>query len=190
MIAPTRSNGCTNSSAEVSAISAPATRTPREGCPYRGWTEFHTPSVSQRPVGRFQLALRLAISIRHALVSGDSPQKTKTPYPLRGPTTHVLLVLRQLPSSDSLSPGTAPKQKRRTHTQARPHVFNSSCDNCHPATVCHRALPGENDPWRFRQQSSRVISIPFWYLTSWLPRFLLDQTPSFTQWLSCKTCII
>ena len=30
----------------------------------------------------------------------------------------------------------------------------------------------ENDPWRFRQQSSRVISIQFWYLTSWLPRFL------------------
>ncbi len=37
----------------------------------------------------------------------------------------------------------------------------------------------ENDPWRFRQQSSRVISIQFWYLTSWLPRFLLDQTLSF-----------
>ena len=35
-----------------------------------------------------------------------------------------------------------------------------------------RSRPQRNDPWRFRQQSSRVISIQFWYLTSWLPRFL------------------
>ena len=37
-----------------------------------------------------------------------------------------------------------------------------------PITICLRGLPAaaENDPWRFRQQSSRVISIQFWYLTS------------------------
>ena len=38
----------------------------------------HTPSVSQRPIGRFPLALRLAPSIRHGLFSGDSPQKSRT----------------------------------------------------------------------------------------------------------------
>ena len=104
--------------------------------------------------------------------------------------TRVLLDCRHAQRTTVCHRALPQKQKRRTLSAARPHVFYSSCDNCHPPTVCHRALPGENDPWRFRQQSSRVISIPFWYLTSWLPRFLLDQTPSFTQWLSCKTCII
>ena len=48
-----------------------------------------------------------------------------------------------------------------------------------------RSGPKRNDPWRFRQQSSRVISVQFWYLTSWLPHFLLDQTPC-SQWLIAK----
>ena len=63
------------------------------------------------------------------------------------------------------------------------------CRQAECATVCQRRLAAENDPWRFRQQSSRVISIQFWYLTSWLPRFLLDQTLLFYTMASCKTCI-
>ena len=68
--------------------------------------------------------------------------------------------------------GHCPAKKRRTTTAARPHEFYSTSVYLHPTTVCPRRLAAGNDPWRFRQQSSRVISIPFWYLTSWLPRFL------------------
>ena len=68
--------------------------------------------------------------------------------------------------------GHCPAKKRRTTTAARPHEFYSTSVYLHPTTVCPRRLAAENDPWRFRQQSSRVISIQFWYLTSWLPRFL------------------
>ena len=104
-----------------------------------------------------------------SLPPGTAGQKMPDPHP--GPTTRVLLDYRQLPPYDSLPAG-APGKKCRTTTAARPHVFYSTADNCHTTTVWVRALPGENDPWRFRQQSSRVISIQFWYLTSWLPRFL------------------
>ena len=46
-------------------------------------------------------------------------------------------------------------------------------------TVWPRALPGENDPWRFRQQSSRVISIQFWYLTSLVTSLSVGSDPVF-----------
>ena len=72
----------------------------------------------------------------------------------------------------TVCPPGLPAKKRRTTTAARPHEFCSSADYLHPTTACPRRLAAENDPWRFRQQSSRVISIQFWYLTSWLPRFL------------------
>ena len=47
----------------------------------------------------------------------------------------------------------------------------------------------ENDPWRFRQQSSRVISIQFWYLTSLVTSLSVGSDPDVSQWLFCKTCI-
>ena len=66
----------------------------------------------------------------------------------------------------------------------RPPGQKKSCVHHRSWIICvfpasDRQLAAENDPWRFRQQSSRVISIQFWYLTSWLPRFLLDQTLCF-----------
>ena len=71
------------------------------------------------------------------------------------------------------------QQKSRTTTAARPHVFYSTAVHLHPTTVWPRALPGENDPWRFRQQSSRVISIPFWYLTSLVTSLSVGSDPVF-----------
>ena len=56
-------------------------------------------------------------------------------------------------------------------------------------TVCPRRLAAENDPWRFRQQSSRVISIQFWYLTSLVTSLSVGSDPDVSQWLFCKTCI-
>ena len=57
-----------------------------------------------------------------------------------------------------------------------------------PRTVWPRALPGaENDPWRFRQQSSRVISIPFWYLTSLFTSLSVGSDMGFKM-ASDKTC--
>ena len=44
----------------------------------------------------------------------------------------------------------------------------------------------ENDPWRFRQQSSRVISIPFWYLTSLVTSLSVGSDPDVSQWLFAK----
>ena len=93
--------------------------------------------------------------------AGLPPQPDHTCF-TRLPTTATL---RQFARRGS-------RQKCRTATAARPHEFCSSADYLHPTTACPRRLAAENDPWRFRQQSSRVISIPFWYLTSWLPRFL------------------
>ena len=46
-----------------------------------------------------------------------------------------------------------------------------------PITVCQRRLAAENDPWRFRQQSSRVISIQFWYLTSLFTSLSIGSDP-------------
>ena len=55
-------------------------------------------------------------------------------------------------------------------------------------TVWLRALPGaENDPWRFRQQSSRVISIQFWYLTSLFTSLSVGSDMGFKM-ASDKTC--
>ena len=85
-------------------------------------------------------------------------------YAEREPATGRAVLLDEK-SARSIRPESSPGT-------AGPHEFNSTTDYLHPTTVWVRALPGENDPWRFRQQSSRVISIPFWYLTSWLPRFL------------------
>ena len=99
-----------------------------------------------------------------------APGKNIGPAPRPDPTCFTRLSTSTM--SDSLGPGPARQKKCRTATAARPHVFYSTADNCHTTTVCPRRLAAENDPWRFRQQSSRVISIQFWYLTSWLPRFL------------------
>ena len=55
--------------------------------------------------------------------------------------------------------------------------------------VWPRALPGENDPWRFRQQSSRVISIQFWYLTSLFTSLSVGSDPFVYTMAHCKTCI-
>ena len=49
--------------------------------------------------------------------------------------------------------------------------------------------PKRNDPWRFRQQSSRVISVQFWYLTSLVTSLSVGSAPMVSQWLICKTCI-
>ena len=51
------------------------------------------------------------------------------------------------------------------------------------------ARPKRNDPWRFRQQSSRVISVQFWYLTSLVTSLSVGSAPMVSQWLICKTCI-
>ena len=53
-------------------------------------------------------------------------------------------------------------------------------------TVCPRRLAAENDPWRFRQQSSRVISIQFWYLTSLATSLSVGSDPDVSQWLFAK----
>ena len=98
----------------------------------------------------------------------------------RSPTTRILLDCRQLPHYDSLPAG-APGKKTPDPHPGSTHRVLLDCRQAPCTTVWVRALPGENDPWRFRQQSSRVISIQFWYLTSWLPRFLLCQTrPSYS----------
>ena len=55
--------------------------------------------------------------------------------------------------------------------------------------VWPRALPGENDPWQFRQQSSRVISIQFWYLTSLFTSLSVGSDPFVYTMAHCKTCI-
>ena len=47
--------------------------------------------------------------------------------------------------------------------------------------------PKENDPWRFRQQSSRVISIQFWYLTSLFTSLSAGSDMGFKM-ASDKTC--
>ena len=52
-----------------------------------------------------------------------------------------------------------------------------------------RSRPQRNDPWRFRQQSSRVISVQFWYLTSLVTSLSVGSAPMVSQWLICKTCI-
>ena len=54
-------------------------------------------------------------------------------------------------------------------------------------TVCPRRLAAGNDPWRFRQQSSRVISIQFWYLTSLFTSLSVGSDTGFKM-ASDKTC--
>ena len=104
-----------------------------------------------------------------SLPAGASGKKTPDPHQAR---PHMFYSTTDNCHTTTVCPPGLPAKKRQTRTQARPHEFCSTTDNCHTTTVWVRALPGENDPWRFRQQSSRVISIQFWYLTSWLPRFL------------------
>ena len=93
---------------------------------------------------------------------------------------------RNAPQSVILSAGRSPKSKDlRTGKTAKVTFVRRSFDslalaqddspcapepnvhNCHERNKKEAApQPKRNDPWRFRQQSSRVISIPFWYLTS------------------------
>ena len=58
-----------------------------------------------------------------------------------------------------------------------------------PRTNSQRRLAAENDPWRFRQQSSRVISIQFWYLTSLFTSLSVGSDPFCFTMAICKTCI-
>ena len=55
-------------------------------------------------------------------------------------------------------------QKKKLHRNSAPTYHIPITNAVRP--VCPRRLAARNDPWRFRQQSSRVISIQFWYLTS------------------------
>ncbi len=78
-----------------------------------------------------------------------------------------------------------PGNKKEAAQQLRPHVpypDYQRTTNSLPA-----GAPRENDPWRFRQQSSRVISIPFWYLTSLFTSLSIGSDTGFTM-ANDKTC--
>ena len=97
--------------------------------------------------------------------------RQKMPDYHRSPTTRVLLDCRQAPCTTVWVRALPGKKTPDYHRSPTTRVL-LDCRQAPCTTVCPRRLAAENDPWRFRQQSSRVISIPFWYLTSWLPRFL------------------
>ena len=59
-----------------------------------------------------------------------------------GPGCDMIAVLGRIFPALFSFPRQTRHKKHRTRTQARPHVFYSFSDNCHPATVCLRALPG------------------------------------------------
>ena len=85
---------------------------------------------------------------------------------------------------DSLGPGTARYAERIIATsRARPMVLSLPP---RLRTNCQRRLAAENDPWRFRQQSSRVISIQFWYLTSLVTSLSAGSDPFVSQWRCAK----
>ena len=71
-------------------------------------------------------------------------------------------------------------EPRSDHTQDENHSVGMR-------QVCPQGLPAENDPWRFRQQSSRVISIQFWYLTSLFTSLSVGSDMGFKM-ASDKTC--
>ena len=70
--------------------------------------------------------------------------KHKTIWALTdGPGCDMITMLGRIFPALFSFPAGALDKKRRTRTQARPHVFNSTADNCHPTTVWLRALPGK-----------------------------------------------
>ena len=85
-----------------------------------------------------------------------------------------------------------PKFGHKKRTAPAAHIYKSltrtmldhTCFTRLPTTAtlrqfARRGSRQENDPWRFRQQSSRVISIQFWYLTSLVTSLSVGSDPVF-----------
>ena len=68
-------------------------------------------------------------------------------------------------------------QKKNAGLPPQPDPTYNLTSTHAPITACQRRLAAENDPWRFRQQSSRVISIQFWYLTSLVTSLSVGSDP-------------
>ena len=87
----------------------------------------------------------------------------------------------RLPSTSTLrqfGPGPCPTKKPDHHRSPTTRVL-LVFRQAKSTTACQRRLAAENDPWRFRQQSSRVISIQFWYLTSLVTSLSVGSDPVF-----------
>ena len=109
-----------------------------------------------------------------------SAQRIKNPMIAGG--NHTLIQV-----TPALQPPSQPGIKKELPPQPDPtHDLNSTHA---PITIWLWALPRENDPWRFRQQSSRVISIQFWYLTSLFTSLSIGSDPFVLHNGYCKTCI-